>query len=237
MKKIYLAILLVIVAAGSGYSQQLIATPNDSAEITAVVTDEWEPNDIHLALLNNTSSTVTFTWGLVNYNTPAGWEVKLCDNNGCYDLTINGGPYVTDTVSAGDTMDFKFQYSSHLLTGTGSTNVYAYITGDSANTAISINYKANLSYVSGLADHSAVNTLSISPNPAQHSFAVSGVDKALSLSYSVYDLKGALMPASAKTGNGETRISTETLPAGEYILKAFDASGKIAGTSRFNKVD
>jgi hypothetical protein len=237
MKKNCLILLLLTAAAFTAHSQQLLFTPNDSAEISAIVTDEWEPNDVHLGLVNNTANPITVTWGMLNYTAPVGWEVKLCDNNNCYDLLINSGPYESSSIPAGDTMDFKFQYTAHLITGTGSTNVYAYVTGDSAGTAVVLNYKANLTFVSGIADDFPRNNLRVFPNPVQHSFVVDGMVDAKRASYAVYDLKGALVDSRTKTTNKGAEISIETLPAGEYILKAFDETGKVTGSSRLNKVD
>src|SRR4051812_25567292 len=110
MKKYYSLLLLLTIMVVSVHAQHLICMPSDSAEITANVTDEFDPNDIHLHLRNTTSGPVTVTWGMVNYTAPVGWEIKLCDNNNCYDLLIHAGPYVSNTILAGDTMDFKFQY-------------------------------------------------------------------------------------------------------------------------------
>jgi hypothetical protein len=236
MKVIYISLLMVTTVIFSAQSQQLIFVPNDSAEVTASVTDEFEPNDVHIGLVNNTSSSITITWGMVNYTAPAQWEVKLCDNNNCYDLLLNAGPYTSLPIPAGDTMDFKFQYTAHLVTGTGNTNVYAYVTGDSANTAVVLNYKANLTFVSGIADKHAAK-LRLLPNPVQHTFVVQALVAGGKTSYAVYDMKGALVNSRATTTNSGAEISVETLPAGEYILKAFDEFGKITGTSRFTKVD
>src|SRR4051812_35129100 len=117
MTKTYLSLLLFIAASLTVNSQQLVYLPNDSAEITANVTDEFEPNDLHLHLMNNTAGAITITWGMMNYTAPVGWEVKQCDNNNCYDLLINGGPYESSAILPGDTMDFKSQFTAHLITG------------------------------------------------------------------------------------------------------------------------
>jgi hypothetical protein len=237
MKNIYLFSILLSITYSVANAQQLIVYPNDSAEVWANVTDEFEPNDVHIGLINTSSSPITVTWGMINYTAPAQWEVKLCDNNNCYDLILNGGPYTSLPVAAGDTLDMKFQYTAHLVTGTGVTNVYAFVTGDSANSVVFLNYKANLTFVSGIDDYFSENKLSIYPNPVQNIFVVKGVDESNAFLYKVYDMKGSSMKTRVNRTGTATEVSAENLPAGEYILKVFDKEGKVTGTARLNKVD
>ena len=238
MKKNYSLLMFLIISVSFAHAQQLLVVPNDSAEIWANVTDEFEPNDVHIELINNSANSITVTWGMVNYTAPSQWEVKLCDNNNCYDLLLGPGPYESLPVAAGDTIDMKFQYTAHLVTGTGATNVYAYVTGDSTNSVVFLNYKANLIAVSGIGDNFSSDNLKLYPNPVQHSFVVSGLKNAENLSFEVYDVKGAVMKTKiANASNSQIEISIENLPQGEYILKAFDSNGKTIGTSKLNKID
>ncbi len=219
-------------------AQALITVPNDSSEITANVTDEFEPNDVHIYLVNNSSSSITVTWGLINYTAPAGWEVKLCDNNNCYDLLLFPGPYESLPIPAGDTMDMKFQYTAHLITGSASSNVYAYVTGDSANTVVFLNYKANLTAISGIAGNTAFSNLKLFPNPAVSTLLVSGFEQAGEITFELYSLKGEKLKSETKnSSDSKAEIPVQALPAGDYILKAFDISGKVLGVSRFSKTD
>ncbi len=238
MKKSYSLLLFLMASVSLVYSQQLVVVPNDSAEITANVTDEFEPNDIHIEVVNNTANTITATWGLVNYTAPSGWEVKLCDNNNCYDLILGPGPYESLPVAAGDTLDMKFQYTAHLISGTGNTNVFLYKTGDSSNTVVFLNYKANLTAVSGIKDNETTSNLKLYPNPVQRTFVVSGLKDAGNLSFEVYDVKGAVMKTKIVNASAsQIEISVENLSKGDYILKAFDSSGKAVGTSKLNKTN
>ncbi|MES2621636.1 MAG: T9SS type A sorting domain-containing protein [Bacteroidota bacterium] len=239
MKKKSLLLSFLFATVSLAFSQQLIVSPSDSAEIWANVYDEFEPNDVHIYLINNTGNSTTVTWGMTNYSAPSLWEVKLCDNNNCYDLLLNGGPYESLPVAAGDTIDMKFQYTAHLVTGTASTNVYVYVTGDSANSAVFLNYKANLTYTpNGIADNFAVENLKLYPNPVQSSFVVSGLENANDVSFEIYDVKGAAIKTVVSNISAtQTEILTGNLPVGDYILKAFDSAGKITGTSRFTKTN
>lgn len=238
MKKIYIAVVILFFVAVVN-AQQLIIVPNDSAEITDVVTDGFQPYDIHIELINNTGSPASITWGLINYTGPNPWEVKLCDNNNCYDLMLSPGPHVSFSVPNGDTVDMKFQYTSHCVDGTGSTNVYAFVTGDSASSVVQLNYKAMLtSNCTNSIPVTAPVHLKIYPNPVHSSFVVTGLEDAGNLSFEVYDLKGATVKSEVKdASNTQIEISLENLPKGSYLLKAFDANGNVAGTSCLSKVD
>ena len=231
----FVFLLLVI----SVKAQKIIVVPNDSAAITSVVTDGFQPYDIHIELINNTGSPASVTWGLIDYTAPAQWEVKLCDNNNCYDLMYAPGPHVSYSVPHSDTIDMKFQYTSHCVDGTGNTNVYVYITGDSAASVLQLNYQATLTsnctsgITEGVPDH-----LTIYPNPVQSSFVVTGFEAAGNLMFEVYNLQGAVVKSEVKdASNRQIEISLQHLPRGSYILKAFDAAGKVAGVARLSKVE
>ena len=240
MKKIYAVFLFLSVIVFSSSAQSIIAVPNDSATINDVAIDEFTPNEIHIELVNNTNTATRFFWGMLNYTAPAIWEVKLCDNNNCYDLLIGDPQHVSLSVPAHDTMDFKFQYTAHCVAGTGNTNVYAYLEGDSANTVIHLNYKANLtaSCVNGIVENTPFSKLKLFPNPVKNSFTVSGLENVGNLSFEVYDIKGAAVKSKiTNASTSEIEISVLNLPKGEYVLKAFDATGKVAGNARLSKID
>ena len=118
-------------------------------------------------------------------------------------------------------------------------NVYAYVTGDSANSVVILNYKAALATncLSGIAATSPIH-LDMHPNPVHNSFVVTGIKDAANLSFEVYDMKGTNVKSEVKdASNTQIEISVETLSKGSYILKAFEGSGKVVGTSRLIKVD
>ena len=238
MKKICTAILLLI-SAFTMNAQQLIITPNDSAAITNTVTDGFEPYDVHLELINNGVSPISVTWGLKDYAAPTVWELKLCDNNNCYDLLLAPGPHVSLTIAAGDTMDMKAQFTSHCIADSGSMNVQAYVTGDSANSIVTLNYKATLeaNCATGIKENQAM-LLKIYPNPVRSSFVVAGLKDAGNLSYEVYDMKGAVVKSDVKNAAAsQTEISIQNQPRGNYLLKVFDANRKVLGSSKLNKVE
>lgn len=240
MRSFYLGLMASILFTTAAWAQNIITIPGDTSAVTGVVTDEFDPLDVHLEVVNPMAQDITFTWMMKNYSTPSGvWEVKLCDNNNCYDLLLNAGPYESLTVAAGDTMDFKFQFSPHCVNGAGDADVLVYVTGDSANTAKSLHFTANITTTCVNAI-SAVNKLNINlfPNPVKGSFVVTGLDNVGNLSFEVYDLKGKLVKSKVTGASADQiEISVENLTQGTYLLKVSDESGKIIATARLNKVN
>lgn len=242
MKKIYMMAAALVLGAATVQAQAIISLPGDTSIATGNVGDEFDPFDIHLEVINNTNDEQTFTWMMKGYNTPsAGWEVKLCDNNNCYDLLINVGPYESLPVAAGDTMDFKFQFSPHCINGSANSSIEVHLTGDSANTTRLLHFKAenitNTCATTGIGFVNA-NNISIYPNPVVNSFVVKGLENAASLNYEVYNIAGKLVESKVTSANANgVEVSVIGLPQGSYILKAVDSKGAVVATSRLNKVD
>lgn len=240
MKKVFAIFLLFCAISIPTFSQSIVTTPNDSASVTTnVPADPYDPVDIHIHVINNFGQATSFMWTMKDYSAPSSlWELKLCDNNNCYDL-LGGTPvHESLTVIAGDSMDMKFQYAPHLIPGVGNCNVNIWVTGDSATTVVTLNYAITATSPNSITVVMGNNPLKIYPNPVQKSFTVSGFEKAGNLSFEVYDLKGAVVKSEVKNAtNSQIEISVEHLSKGEYFLKAFDANGKVAGTAHLTKVD
>lgn len=240
MKKIYMMAVALVLGAGVK-AQSIVTIPGDTSSATGNVGDEFDPFDIHLEVINTTNQEQTFTWMMKGYQTPsASWEVKLCDNNNCYDLLINAGPYESLAVAAGDTMDFKFQFSPHCVNGSANADVEVHLTDDSAGTTKLLHFKAeNITNTcaTGIGYVNA-NNISIYPNPVVNTFVVKGLQSAANLNYQVYNIAGMLVESKviANNGNG-VEVSVQGLPQGSYILKATDSKGAVVATSRLNKVD
>lgn len=238
MNKLF-TLLAFSVFALSVHAQPIICTPNDSTIVSGNVADEFDPYDVHIHVVNNTGAATTFTWGLTSYTSPAQvWEFKLCDNNNCYDLLLSSSYYESLEVPAGDTMDMKFQFSPHCVAGTGIAKVLIYATNDSANTSTPLYYQANLttSCLSSVVNINK-NSLKIFPNPVVNSFVVSGLENTGNYSFEVFDMKGDLVSSEIKSATySQIEISVSNLPAGDYVFKAIDRNGNVAGTSRLTKI-
>lgn len=239
MKKKTFTLCLFVLATACSMAQSIGVTPNDSVAVTANAPDEFEPVDVHIHVINNYGQATSFMWKMLDYTAPQQWELKLCDNNNCYDLLLDNSLRESLTVNAGDSMDMKFQYSAHCATGLGNANIIIYVTGDSAATAVTLNYKADLTSTCATAVvELAPNTLRLFPNPVKSSFTVTGLENTGNLSFEVYDLKGAAVPSKFVNATSSTiEISIEGQPAGTYVLKVMNEAGNVIGSSRLNKID
>lgn len=233
MKKTLLILSIVLGSFIHSNAQSLLLTPNDSAEVTATQADEFEPTDVHIEIINNTSASQRITWRMLNYVAPSAWELKLCDNNNCYDLLIGNPIHVSLPVAAGDSMDMKFQFTAHCIAGAGSANVVAYLADDSANTAVVLNYKANLSVtcVNGLND-TQIPTLSVFPNPTSKTLTTSLPEMCNRVS--VVNLLGeqVLLQECSPLLNTST-IDIQQLSIGSYHIVYYSKQNNVIGRSRF----
>ncbi len=238
MKKI-LSLFVLTVSLLTLNAQVIGISPNDSVSVSANVADEFDPVDAHIHIYNYLKGATSYTWMMKDYVAPSQWELKLCDNNNCYDLLLGNPVHESLEVATGDSMDMKFQFSPHCVDGFASANILIYVTGDSSNTAITLNYQANLT-TSCL---NSINTLTTSniklyPNPVKNTFVVSGLENAGNVSFDIFDMKGALVKSEVigATNNG-FEISIANVAAGDYVLKAIDSKGMLIASAKLQKID
>lgn len=232
--KLFTVSALLFLAAYSGFSQAIITEPNDSSYVNSTITDAFENTDIHIGLINNSNGAVEFTWLMKDYIAPQAWEVKCCDNNNCYDLLISPGPYASLSVPAGDTMDMKFQFTSHCVDGMGNANLVVYLDGDSANTAVTINYKTDVTAncASNIGSIKLMQ-LGLFPNPVVNQLQVTGLNTG-SYTYQIINGNGSTVKQGS-TANAQL-LDVQTLSNGVYQIFISEGNSLI-GSQRFSKID
>ena len=232
-------LLVLLLTFGVIKAQYFSVSPNDSVMVSANVADEFDLAEAHIHILNNLKGDVTYTWKMLNYVAPSAWELKLCDNNNCYDLILNNQFRESLVVPAGDSMDMKFQFSPHCVAGMASVNVVVFVSGDSANSATVINYQADLTTSCVNAINKVENTnIRLYPNPVKNSFTVSGLENAGNLSFEVYDMKGSMVKSEiVGASNNGIEIYIAHVAAGDYLMKAFDSRGMVIASAKLQKID
>lgn len=237
MNKNLLLTTAMVVFFLASQAQSLVAIPNDSTETSGIATDIYEPTSAHIYIKQNTASGTSISWRMVDFTAPTGWGVQMCDNNNCYDMLLNPGPYNSLAVPAGDTLDMKFEFVSGGIDGSGTADFVAYIDGDSASTAIAIHYKINIDAQITSVSELVNQAIKLYPNPIQNSFVISGLEQG-NYSYEVFDMKGSLMTTYIKNANStEIEIGAEGLTPGVYVLKVSNGEGKIVATSQLTKMN
>jgi hypothetical protein len=237
MKKSLFLTAVMAVFFFAAQAQLLVAIPDDSTEVSGIATDIYEPTSAHLYIQQNTGSGTSISWRLVDFVAPSGWGVQMCDNNNCYDMLLNPGPYNSLSVADGDTMDMKFEFVSGGIDGSGTAHFVAYIDGDSANSSIDLHYKINIDAQITSVNEVAKSAIKLYPNPVQNSFVVSGLAQG-NYSFEVFDMKGSLMTTYMKSVTSNAiEIGAENLTPGVYVLKVNDASGNVIATSQLIKAN
>jgi hypothetical protein len=150
MKKLVIILGLFFAGNITANSQTFIATPNDSVEGTFMVTD-WASDYIYLG--NNSGSPLTMSFQtLTNTMTPAGWDVVLCTNDGCFPYVPSGG--TLGTVANGDSAYLHVQCGFVGIAGTHEIRVRVFETGNPTN-ADTITFLYHALSAIGVEDHSS----------------------------------------------------------------------------------
>lgn len=239
MQRVLLVLIIISASVKVTFSQaNFILLPSD----TAVVTQYLNTNDIaegFIKVKNISNHNDTIKWVGVNKTGPHDWTANVCDILNCYSFS-----YIVRTfiLAPGDTGTMRMDLDAVCQPGTGEIRLMMWEYGDSAGKVLYPNWQLNITVasgcVAGIDDNSTTHSLKIYPNPVQHSFVVSGLNNTGNFSFEVYDMKGALVKSEIKNAtNTAIEISIENLPAGTYVLKAFDRDNRIAGTARLSKID
>lgn len=163
------------------YSQTFNATPNDSVEGTYNVSD-WASDFIYLE--NNSGSPLTMSFQTItNTMTPAGWDVVLCTNDGCFPYVPTTG--TLGTVANGDSAYLHVQCGFMGIAGTKEIRVRVYQTGNPSN-CDTITFLYHAVSTIGVDDHSlATDALSQNfPNP---------FSTTTTITYNLNDINGKLI--------------------------------------------
>lgn len=162
MKKVIAMLALVFGVSYTASSQTFIALPNDSVEGTYNVTD-WASDYIYLENTSGAPLTMSFQT-LTNSMTPAGWDVVLCTNDGCFPYVPTSG--TLGTVANGDSAYLHVQCGFMGIAGTKEIRVRVYQTGNPSN-CDTITFLYHAISTIGVEDHSS-STDAVSqnfPNP------------------------------------------------------------------------
>ena len=104
--------------------------------ITGLASDIFLETDGEIKNLSD--GTLTLAWKRTQANLPMNWQTQVCDPNACYLPLVDNHSFSLSTDSTG-IMRVRFLPDS--ISGTGTTTIAIWELGDSANTAITVNYK------------------------------------------------------------------------------------------------
>lgn len=196
----------------------------------------------HNNIVNNTASTVTLEWKVIENTYPADWFATLgiCDNMTClYNSDIAVGvnhetmPYPVTPVG-----DF------HILGDLASTSTYGpYVVRVRFNnkaiptdTALAtfIVTKCGAPTIVPTTATPNLGNVSVYPNPATSTLNVTADAAADIKELAIYTVTGRHIATYAAAGT-TTSINVENLPSGMYFIKLLNAQGNLVTTRKFNR--
>lgn len=240
MKKGLLLVVVFFCVRLSSFAQaNFVLLPDDTATVTALVAS-GDIAEGFIKVKNISNHNDTIKWVGFNKSGPHDWTANVCDILNCYSFSYIVRTFV---LAPGDTGTMRMDLDPVCQAGTGEIRLMMWENGDSAGKVLYPNWQLNITVpencvAAGINDNFSSNTLHLFPNPVQNIFTVTGLENAGNLLFEVYDMKGAVVKSEVKGATNTTiNISIESLPAGVYVLKAFDHKNKIAGTARLSKID
>jgi hypothetical protein len=183
--------------------------------------------DNHLKVKNETSSVIQLNWIIKDFYMDSKWKFEGgCDNLGCYPYNVNIN--ITDTISAGKTLDFKFSFNGD--SAVFETKAYATI-------EVSLgSYKKNLTFISYkktgptniVNDILDEDDMIIFPNPSQDYIEVICSPGSRAKKVVLYNMIGLI----AGQFNVIDKLKTycpfnEQMPSGNYIVQIIDDQGRV----------
>ena len=222
MKKIILFSFFAFFVLASQAQVAITIEPNPSyATIEAGNTDV----PAHAKVKNLGNVTVTYKWERIVVSLPAGMTSAVCDLNQCYLPSVSTKEFQLDAGEEG-TMDVHVYPNGN--TGSAEISIKVYEVGNTANTVTG-------SYIfSGSTATQNVNnnSFSISPNPVEDAFTLSGNTSGVG-KVVLYNIIGKVV--RSYNANGNTRFDVSDLTDGIYLVRLEDRSGRALKTLRLVK--
>ena len=234
LKNILAAFLCVFIFAVAGHSQGLIITPSDTLVLDTSVNNQTELV-MSFEMKNNTTSDSVFKWTLI-YNTfPHCWEMGFCDPHLCR-APIPSGVF-TYNLSPGASAPMQLDLTDTCASACGKVQILTWAVGDSANTAVYLNYSACFSVFPAGITTIGASQISIYPNPVKNQLNVSLPQTLENGQMDIFSILGTKV-YSQSIGSNETskEADVSSLEPGLYIARISDG-GHVLATRKFTKED
>lgn len=191
--------------------------------------------------INNVSpSGITVDWVLYDHNLPQSWQDNakfgMCDNITCYDVNVlkTAAVQTTDVIETQKRTMFKLQMdgSSSLVTPGGPYYIKAALSSGSTQDTVTFLVQKFATGVQKVTIAPKEEVL-VYPNPAYNEVNVS-FNKADNIkNIAIYSLVGKQISSFRNSNATSARLDIANIPAGLYLIKLMDESGKVVATRRF----
>ena len=226
----------------------LFAQTFNVKDTVSVTVSGGAPESVYSFITNNQNGPLVLKWSVTATDFPASWltamALGICDNNLCYPnmapnwlwgsfggSTFKSKPY-GDTTTHGDFhLALVFESAvpgTHYLTVTLTDSAVA--TSTKTTTFIVNKFPTAVPAVK-----SAINEVSIYPNPATSALNVVYDANADVKTIALYSIIGKLITVYKVSENNGANLNLENTPTGIYFVRLMNSHGDIVATKRFTK--
>lgn len=225
MHKILIALFLVISIFFSN-AQKLVVSPSASIAETIEVVPGRDVESI-IYIKNNSGNTALLKWKFISATSAnSTYTFSMCDIENCYQMSN----IVREvTLNNGDSTYMKFGISAHCESGVANGSFLAWIDGDSAASAVMLNYNITITQsedcVSGIANEN-LQTINAYPIPMADELNLNFENDANRTILIFNAIGKQIISENITTKN--SLIQTAVLMPGMYVLQVFERNKVIA---------
>ena len=178
---------------------------------------------------NNTNKVITLKWKCLTDSYESIWDkVSVCDINTCYDIPYDESIHAI-TLNPNQSSALEVHYYPGGYSGIGTTELLAWVDGDSANTVVKSVFSGKAELASAIpAGIKQVVDIKVYPNPATSYLMFGNLPVEQDVTIEAYSILGKKMLTARvnvdgnPAGMGEFRLDLETLPKGVYMIRVYD---------------
>ena len=236
IKKLLYLSILIVANFTIAKAQDLTVSPSDTLILDTTISCQSEVI-LTKSIKNNTSTPLQMNWHIVYNTCPHGWIVDYCDPMTCLGYSQIGSHTLTFTLDSEATGLMQFEPTPSSGSATGYFQVYLWASNDSARTATTLTYEANITAVGSCANgviETETGQISIYPNPVRNDLKVTLPQTLSNGQIDIYDLIGSKVYSQPLNTTKDFDMSA--LRTGIYVARISE-NGKIISTKKFTKVD
>jgi hypothetical protein len=231
MKK-YILFALTILTAHMIYAQGISLNPKSAfAQGPNASTDARTAKSV---ITNNSTDTtdVDFTWSVINFSKPTGWQIDFCDPYDCFSqISSSSSATKSFKLKAGTSNIVKADFYFNETSGNGSFGVIIKSVKNSSN-ADTVILSAS-AWVTAVNEVSKTKTVSFYPNPVKDQITIKFPVKE-GITVEIYNVLG-MRVKSFTHSSATTSVNIGDLQNGVYFLR-FTENGKLY-TKQFTKAE
>jgi len=222
MKKIYTLLSAVLFLMAGLHAQTFTITPR-----TVNVEGPNSGSKYALGVVKNDSMSATsdtlFSWTIIEYSVPMGWEFTFCDNYDCY-YNLGNGSNRNFTLKPGESGPLKGDF---IFNGTqGSARVKVTVKSVANPSNIDTFTMNASSWATGVKSITKQSQIGLYPNPAKDVVTIKYATSRI-IEADIYNVLGSKVK-SITLNRQETSVNVSDLQKGIYFIRFSDNGTVIA---------